>query len=95
MRPVKSAERVLAVFELFSKVQTALTVGQVSHGLGIPQQPTRSDTGKAIRPHEGHRARSKTGLRRNKTLEQARTDGEAEIEKWRTVIEAEGLKLDL
>jgi DNA-binding IclR family transcriptional regulator len=37
MRSIKSAERVLSVFELFSKLQTPLTVGQVASELEIPQ----------------------------------------------------------
>jgi DNA-binding IclR family transcriptional regulator len=36
-RSIKSAERTLAIFELFSVRQEMLTVGDVSKGLGIPQ----------------------------------------------------------
>ena len=36
-RTVKSAERTLGLFELFSKVQTKLSVGQISDELSIPQ----------------------------------------------------------
>lgn len=36
-RSIKSAERTLALLELFSKVQEPLTVGQVSRELAIPQ----------------------------------------------------------
>lgn len=36
-RSIKSAERTLALLELFSKVQAPLTVGQVSRELAIPQ----------------------------------------------------------
>jgi IclR family KDG regulon transcriptional repressor len=37
MRTVKSAERTLALFELFSECQSALTIGQMAKQLGIPQ----------------------------------------------------------
>ena len=36
-RPVKSAERTLALFELFSETESPLTVGEVARGLSIPQ----------------------------------------------------------
>lgn len=36
-RSIKSAERTLALLELFSQKQTALTVGEVARDLGIPQ----------------------------------------------------------
>ena len=36
-RSIKSAERTLAIFELFSVRQEMLTVGDVSKSLGIPQ----------------------------------------------------------
>jgi IclR family transcriptional regulator, KDG regulon repressor len=36
-RAIKSAERTLAVFEIFSQEQRGLRVGEVSRGLGIPQ----------------------------------------------------------
>ena len=36
-RSIKSAERTLALFELFSRLETPLTVGDVSQGLAIPQ----------------------------------------------------------
>ena len=36
-RTVKSAERTLALFELFSSREAPLTVGEVSRGLGMPQ----------------------------------------------------------
>ncbi len=36
-RSIKSAERTLALLELFSKVQRSLTVGEVSRELAIPQ----------------------------------------------------------
>ncbi len=36
-RPIKSAERTLRLFELFSRRQERLTVGEISRGLGIPQ----------------------------------------------------------
>ena len=36
-RSIKSAERTLALFELFSRRETPLTVGDVSQGLAIPQ----------------------------------------------------------
>lgn len=36
-RSIKSAERTLALFELFSLHQTALPVGEISKALGIPQ----------------------------------------------------------
>ena len=39
-RAIKSAERTLALLELFSKTQGPLTVGQVSRELGIPQPST-------------------------------------------------------
>ncbi len=37
VRTVKSAERTLALFEMFSKVQRGLTVGQISQELHVPQ----------------------------------------------------------
>jgi len=37
VRSIKSAERTLRLFELFSRRQEPLTVGDVSRGLGIPQ----------------------------------------------------------
>lgn len=36
-RAIKSAERTLALLELFSQIQAPLTVGQVTRELGIPQ----------------------------------------------------------
>ena len=36
-RSIKSAERTLALFELFSKTQAPLTVGHIARELGIPQ----------------------------------------------------------
>lgn len=39
-RAIKSAERALALLELFSKIQAPLTVSQVSRELGIPQPST-------------------------------------------------------
>jgi IclR family transcriptional regulator, KDG regulon repressor len=39
-RVVKSAERTLAVFEIFSQEQRGLRVGEVSRNLGIPQPST-------------------------------------------------------
>jgi IclR family KDG regulon transcriptional repressor len=36
-RSIKSAERTLALFELFSREQQPFTVGRVAKGLGIPQ----------------------------------------------------------
>lgn len=37
VRSIKSAERVLSVFEYYSRVQTPLTVSDISRGLDIPQ----------------------------------------------------------
>lgn len=37
VRPVKSAERVLSVFEYYSRLQRPLTVSDISRGLDIPQ----------------------------------------------------------
>jgi DNA-binding IclR family transcriptional regulator len=37
MRTIKSAERTLALFELFSKAQAGLTVGQIAREIAIPQ----------------------------------------------------------
>jgi len=39
-RSIKSAERTLALLELFSQIQTPLTIGRVSRELGIPQPST-------------------------------------------------------
>lgn len=39
-RPIKSAERTLAVFELFSQREEGLSVGTVARELGIPQPST-------------------------------------------------------
>ena len=36
-RPIKSAERTLALFELFSREQRPFSVGRVSEALGMPQ----------------------------------------------------------
>ena len=36
-RSIKSAERTLRLFELFSRRQQRLPVGEVARGLGIPQ----------------------------------------------------------
>src|SRR5690606_650316 len=36
-RSIKSAERTLALFELFSLEQRPLTIGEISRELGIPQ----------------------------------------------------------
>lgn len=37
MRTIKSAERTLALLELFSERETGLTVGQIAEELGVPQ----------------------------------------------------------